>query len=104
MLGVDTFMATAVFGSRAKEVRQQNKRNPFSRGILQNCRDFWLDPAPVFGRRTNGEGMLGGEKVDYTSIYELPAFNKVMSTSTRRVRGEDGGTARYAAVATDEEV
>jgi hypothetical protein len=104
MLGVDTFMATALFGSRAKEVRQQNKRNPFSRGILQNCRDFWLDPAPVFGRRTNGEGVLGGERVDYTRMYEVPAFNKAVGTSTRRVRGEDGGTARYAAVATDEEV
>jgi hypothetical protein len=28
----------------------------------------------------------------------------VMDMSTRRVRGGDGGTARYAAVATDEEV
>ena len=104
MLGVDTFMATALFGSKAKEARQQNKRNPFSMGILQNCRDFWLDPSPVFGRRMNGEGMLGGERVDYTSMYEVPALNKAMGTSTRRVRGEDGGTARYAAVATDEEV
>lgn len=98
MLGIDTFMATALFGKKAKEQQQRNRSNPFSMGILQNCRDFWLDPAPVFGGRMNGEGMLGGEKVDYTSMYDVPV------RSTRRVRQEDGQQASYTAVATDDEV
>jgi len=97
MLGLDTFMATALFGKRAKEVQKRNRGNPFSRGILQNCKDFWLDPAPVFGRRMNGEGMLDGERVDYTNMFDVPAH------ATRRVRQEDGQQASYTAVATDEE-
>jgi hypothetical protein len=97
MLGFDTFMATALFGKKAKEQQRRNRSNPFSMGILQNCRDFWLDPAPIFGSRLNGEGMLGGEKVDYTSMFDVPI------TARRTVRQEDGQQTSYAAVATEEE-
>ncbi|KAF2763207.1 palmitoyltransferase akr1 [Pseudovirgaria hyperparasitica] len=72
LLGLDTFIATALHGSRAAEVQAQAARNPYQRGLVTNCKDFWLDPAPIFGRRHDGTTLLGGEKVDYTALYELP--------------------------------
>jgi len=72
MFGVDTFLATAMHGSNAAEVRARDKSNPFSRGWIQNFKDFFCDAAPIFGTRPHGEALLGGEKVDYTSMYELP--------------------------------
>lgn len=67
LLGLDTFFATAqgTAGSR-------KRGNPFSRGIVTNCKDFWCDPAPYFGRRETGAAMLGGEVVNYTRMYETP--------------------------------
>ena len=67
LLGLDTFVATAqgTAGSR-------RRGNPFSRGIITNCKDFWCDSAPYFGRRETGAAMLGGESVNYTRMYEVP--------------------------------
>ena len=95
MLGIDTFLATTMFGSNTSRQQAIARSNPFSRGLLQNCRDFWFDPAPVFGSRSNGEALLGGQKVDYTRMYEVPVM-------TRRSGGRGGGA--YEAVAADEEV
>jgi palmitoyltransferase ZDHHC13/17 len=74
MLGIDTFLATALRsgslaanGGRAERV----KKNPFSRGWVQNFKDFWCDSQPVFGSRASGEALLGGEKVDYTTLFDL---------------------------------
>ena len=98
MLGIDTFMATAMFGSKTNRQQQVASRsNPFSRGILRNCQDFWLDPAPIFGSRINGEAMLSGNKVDYTSMYEVPAL-------TRRSGRSSGGGGAYEAVAAEDAV
>jgi len=83
ILGVDTFVDVALQGSK-KQARQA--RNPFSNGCLGNCKDFWCDPAPIFGKRENGSAMLGGKRVDYTSMYETP---RMMSIRRR------GGDAQY---------
>ncbi|KAF2395734.1 palmitoyltransferase akr1, partial [Trichodelitschia bisporula] len=72
-LGIDTFLATTLHGRRgAAGAVAAPPKNPFSRGWIQNCNDFWCDPAPVFGLRTNGEAVLGGEKVDYTAMFDVP--------------------------------
>ncbi|KAL9576126.1 MAG: hypothetical protein Q9212_007361, partial [Teloschistes hypoglaucus] len=56
LLGLDTFVAIAFGGTAAASGRRQRrKNNAFSRGIATNCRDFWCDTAPVFGRRGNGD-------------------------------------------------
>jgi palmitoyltransferase ZDHHC13/17 len=68
LLGLDTFMATA----QSEIDRKSARRNPFSRGVLTNCRDFWCDPAPILNRRENGSAMLDGEIVNYTRMYESP--------------------------------
>lgn len=67
LLGLDTFVATAQGG-----VKFRRRGNPFSRGVITNCKDFWCDSAPYFGRRETGTAMLGGEVVNYTRMYETP--------------------------------
>ncbi|GFF85047.1 palmitoyltransferase akr1 [Aspergillus udagawae] len=71
LLGIDTFFATARDGLRDGP-RADRPKNPFSRGIIANCRDFWCDPAPYFGKREPGTAMLGGEIVNYNQMYEAP--------------------------------
>ncbi|KAI0128777.1 hypothetical protein BJ170DRAFT_622879 [Xylariales sp. AK1849] len=85
ILGVDTFIETATGRSAATGKNQRRKRNPYSRGMVQNCKDFWCDPAPIFGRRETGDALLGGERVSWTDMYESPAL---MDVSRRR--GRDG--------------
>lgn len=72
LLGFDTFFATAREGLRDGP-RAARPKNPFSRGIATNCRDFWCDPAPYFGKREPGSAMLGGEIVNYNRMYESPS-------------------------------
>ncbi|RJE20373.1 palmitoyltransferase [Aspergillus sclerotialis] len=71
LLGIDTFFATARDGFRDGP-RSPQPRNPFSHGFITNCRDFWCDPAPYFGKRNTGSAMLGGEIVNYNQIYDVP--------------------------------
>lgn len=92
LLGLDTFLATAQagFGEGGRSTR---RRNPFSRGIVTNCRDFWCDPAPIFGKREAGSAMLGGEVVNYYRMYETPL----------RMRGSGGtGGSGYMSVANED--
>ena len=91
LFGLDTFMNTAS-GRAAK------KGNPFSRGAVTNCRDFWFDPAPYMKMRENGSAMLGGEVVNYTMMYEPPPRTR----TRRREDGHDGGV--YRSVGDDENV
>ena len=80
LLGLDSFIATAS-GKTAKA------SNPFSRGVIQNCQDFWCDPAPYLTMRENGAAMLDGQIVNYNMIYEPPS-----RTRTRTVKsGNNGG-------------
>lgn len=87
LLGLDTFFATA-------QGRTRRQKNPFSRGIITNCRDFWLDPAPIFKRRESGSGMLDGEAVNYYRMYEPPLR---MHTG-----GPGGSGGAYSSVAGDD--
>ena len=98
LFGVDAFVATALHGSRADEVMRRRRENPFNRGLIQNLRDFFFDPAPVFGKRANGEAVLDGGLVDYTSMYEAPS-----KTMVKRVRN-GGEEMHYYAVQGEEEV
>ncbi|KAL9101043.1 MAG: hypothetical protein Q9163_003658 [Psora crenata] len=90
LLGLDTFVATA--SGKAKR-----QRNPFSRGLVKNCKDFWCDPAPYFRRRANGAAMLDGEVINYTSLYEIPPRMMLRSRD-----GEAGG--QYHSVASEDAV
>lgn len=89
LLGLDTFVATALQGSQANQVR--NRGNPFSRGVITNCKDFFCDGSPVFKKKESGYARLGGERVDYTRMYDVP-----------KMRYQRGG-GRYEAVAAEEE-
>ena len=75
LLGLDTFYTIAFQGykgARNKDASRKSKQsNPFSRGVLRNCQDFWMD-GPVFGRKSSGKALLGGEPIDYSTIYETP--------------------------------
>lgn len=92
ILGVDTFVETVQTGNKPSSRRN---RNAFSNGCITNCKDFWCDPAPVFGRRENGSAMLGGQPIDYTAIYETP---RLMTTRSR------GGGGAYESLGTDDSV
>jgi hypothetical protein len=89
ILGVDTFVETAT-----GKTNNRRNRNPFSNGCVGNCKDFWCDPAPVFGKRENGSAMLGGQVVDYTAMYETP---RLMTMRSR-------GGAAYESLGTDDSV
>jgi hypothetical protein len=93
LLGLDTFVATALQGSQAGQ--QRRRGNPWSRGVITNCRDFWCDGAPVFKQRESGFAHLAGERVDYTRLYEVPKM--------RYSRAGGGGAGRYEAVSAEEE-
>lgn len=98
ILGVDTFVETALGGYEgSRNARARKPRNPFSRGVIGNCKDFWCDPAPVFGKRENGAAMLGGEVINYTNMYETPL------RMTMRPRSVEGGVG-YERVETDDDV
>lgn len=92
LLGLDTFMATASDGLTDRN-RQRSRENVFSRGVITNCKDFFGDPAPYFGKRSSGKGMLGGEIVDYSQLYDAPLRTRARGARGmvyRTVPGEDG--------------
>lgn len=95
ILGVDTFVDTAKEAYGGNKNRSRQARNPFSNGCLGNCKDFWCDPAPIFGKRENGSALLGGQTVDYTSMYESPRL---------AMRRRGGGGEAYEAVAAEDTV
>ena len=95
LLGLATFMATAhsAGSGGGGGLAGRRRGNPFSRGIVTNCRDFWCDPAPVFRPRETGAAFLDGEVVNYARMYEPPL---------RMSRGRPG--SRYEAVSAEEEL
>jgi len=94
LLGVDAFIQTATGrGAVTSSGPKRRKGNPYSRGCLTNCKDFWCDPAPLFGKRETGVAMLDGQTVNWTEIYESPA---AMEVERGRRRGG------YQAVAAEE--
>ncbi|KAK0630897.1 ankyrin repeat-containing domain protein [Bombardia bombarda] len=75
LLGVDSFIETAAGrGAATGKGSKRRKKNPYSRGCLTNCKDFWCDPAPVFGKRETGAAVIGGQPVNYTEMYESPSM------------------------------
>lgn len=96
LLGLDTFVATAQSGFSGSGSRRD--RNPFSRGVITNCKDFFCDGAPIFGRRETGSTMLGREVVNYTRLYDTPPRSRHMM----RIRPQEGG--EYQSVPGDESV
>jgi palmitoyltransferase ZDHHC13/17 len=77
-----------VTASSSSDTNNRNRRrqNPFSRGVFMNCRDFWCDPAPYFGKRMVGDAMLGGEIVNYARMYDVP-----LRTTGRGMRYQEVG-------------
>lgn len=92
LLGVDVLVHTA---QDARNPARRRRGNPFSRGILTNCNDFWCDPAPVFKENVinDGEALLGGARVDYYRMYEAPP----------RMHAGRSDTTRYQRIAEEEE-
>lgn len=73
LIGLDTFFAIAFQGykgSKTAKHKPGKKNNPFNRGLFRNCQDFWMD-GPIFGRKENNKGLVGGEVVDYATMYEV---------------------------------
>ncbi|OQO05378.1 hypothetical protein B0A48_09146 [Cryoendolithus antarcticus] len=74
-LGLDVFFTIAFQGYNKtrdpSSPRPVKRSNPFTRGVVRNCTDFWGDGG-VFGGRESGVSMLGGERVDYRMMYEVP--------------------------------
>ncbi|KJZ76499.1 Palmitoyltransferase AKR1 [Hirsutella minnesotensis 3608] len=93
ILGVDPFIEVITGRAAATGKNKRRKKNPYSRGCIANCKDFWCDPAPIFGQRENGTALLGGGKVDYTAMYESPPLMRLTGIRTR------GG---YEAVGTED--
>lgn len=98
MLGIDTFLQIALHGSRASDVRAQRRRNPFTRGLFQNLKDFFYDCEPIFKLRSEGKAMLGGEIVDYTTMYEAPPRRRTRIAPFQT----PGGDIVYQSVTTEE--
>ncbi|KAK3672115.1 palmitoyltransferase akr1 [Recurvomyces mirabilis] len=76
LLGLDTFLTIAFQGYKGSqnpaERARQRKSNLWSRGVVRNCQDFWLD-GPVMQRKSEGtKSLLGGEEVDYAFVYDVP--------------------------------
>jgi len=89
LLGLDTFAATAFRRSQASQPR--NLGNPFSRGVITNCKDFFCDGEPMFKQKESGFARLGGERIDYTRLYEVPKM---------KMRRQGG--ARYEEIGNEE--
>lgn len=80
LFGLDTFFTIAFNGYNSKnkdaaDRRPRKRPNPFYRGIVRNCEDFWLD-GPFFGNKTSGSALVGGESVDYINMYDVPKGGK----------------------------
>ncbi|KAF3938206.1 Ankyrin-2 [Dactylella cylindrospora] len=96
LLGVDTFLATAKDGVADNKHRSRRRQNPWNRGFIGNCTDFWCTGiGELFKGSPGGEAMLGGQRVDYYTMYETPA---------RLRSGGGGGSGAYQSVAGDEHV
>ena len=97
LLGLDTFVATAQRGLEGGR-RTQRRMNPFSRGFVTNCKDFWCDPAPYFGQREVGTAMLNGNVVNYARMYETPPRLKMHMAQSNGNEGVYHSLDNYDAV------
>lgn len=79
-------------GSQADQ-RRRVGGNPWSRGVVTNCKDFWCDGAPIFQKKESGFARLAGDRVDYTRLYEVPRMRYARSGGGERGRYEQVGSA-----------
>lgn len=78
LLGVDAFIETAAGrGAATGKGSKRRRGNPYSRGCITNCKDFWCDQAPLFGKRETGVAVLDGQTVNYTELYESPTAMEI---------------------------
>lgn len=97
-LGVGAFVnITKDAGRGGGAARRRRRGNPFSRGVITNCKDFWCDPTPLLkpNKKNGGEALLGGGPVDYFKMYETPP--------RMRASGGSGSGGRYQRLAAEEE-
>lgn len=96
-LGVGAFVNITKDAGRGGGSARRRRGNPFSRGVITNCKDFWCDPAPLMkpNKQSGGEALLGGGPVDYFNMYETPP--------RMRVSGGSGSGGRYQRLAAEEE-
>lgn len=110
LLGVDAFVHTAqdgidagaaVRGANTQRARKE-KKNPWSRGVIVNCTDFW---SRRNGGGLKGRAVLGGQEVDYFTMYEVPRPGLGLENSGDVEMGVGPGRGGYAyrGVSTDEE-
>lgn len=71
--GVDFFIEIIV-GCGVVIGKNKKKKNLYSCGCVGNCKDFWCDFVFVFGQKENGVVVFGGERVDYSMMYESLMF------------------------------
>lgn len=96
ILGIDTFLTIAFQGyNRHKSTKTEQHRakrsNPFSRGIIRNCIDFWSDGS-VFGRKeVSCRAKLGGQEVNYASLYDVPRTTMAYRGDYESVATNDDG-------------
>lgn len=96
-LGVGAFVNITKDAGRGGGAARRRRGNPFSRGVITNCKDFWCDPAPLLkpNKKSGGEALLGGGPVDYFKMYETPP--------RMRASGGSGSGGRYQRLAVEEE-
>ncbi|KAF9734413.1 hypothetical protein PMIN06_009966 [Paraphaeosphaeria minitans] len=94
LLGIDSFWATALQGSQVDQ-RRRVGGNPWSRGVVTNCKDFWCDGTPILKKKESGFARLAGDRVDYTRLYEVPRM--------RYARGGGSGGGAYEQVSAGDE-
>lgn len=96
-LGVGAFVNITKDAGRSGGAARRRRGNPFSRGVITNCKDFWCDPAPLLkpNKKSGGEALLGGGPVDYFKMYETPP--------RMRASGGSGSGGRYQRLAVEEE-
>ncbi|ODV89396.1 hypothetical protein CANCADRAFT_14350, partial [Tortispora caseinolytica NRRL Y-17796] len=73
LLGLDQFAATAR-ETAAHTFKHQNTEIMYDQGVKTNCMDFWRSHSHnkfSLVQDTN-EGYLGGQVLDYSTLYELP--------------------------------
>ncbi|KAK5138216.1 hypothetical protein LTR08_004912 [Meristemomyces frigidus] len=101
LLGLDTFITIAFQGYKGSqqskaEKHRRKRENPFTRGVVRNCQDFWMD-GPMFRRKEEGcTALLGGEIVDYASMYDVPRRDGMQYRGGYEsvAAGEEGDSSR----------
>ena len=92
ILGVDPFIETITGRGAATGNSRRKKKNPYSRGCVSNCKDFWCDPAPIFRQRERNGCPRGWQSGLHGHVREPYIDESHGHENTRGVRiRRDGG-------------